>query len=107
MKDNLKVQFELIYYNKQELIENEVVRREAYDDINYDQFMLPKPHFVKKIDQEFQFYSLQQLQFNQTMQSRKAILDLKQERLHLLNSFKCQDPSCQISKEQSQLYLEI
>ena len=52
VRDTSKYEFEVIKYNYEELAADPLLFQEAYDDINYDQFLRPKKAFQDRIEQE-------------------------------------------------------
>lgn len=49
VRDTSKYEFEVIKYCREDFISDPQVLQEAQADINYDEYLMPKPAFIERI----------------------------------------------------------
>lgn len=60
MRDNSKIIFRVEKYNHQTLSKSYDLCNRVFSDINYDEFLMPKPEFLEKMKREEDLFNLQQ-----------------------------------------------
>ena len=60
VRDTSKYEFEIVKYCKEDFVSDPQILKEAQIDINYDEFMMPKPAFIERVNQECSEAALEQ-----------------------------------------------
>ena len=66
-------EFEVIKYCREDFIQDPQILQEAKADINYDEFLMPKPSFIERISQEYTEMVLEKNRLNASNKNRFVI----------------------------------
>lgn len=73
VRDTSKYEFEVIKYCREDFIQDPQILQEAKADINYDEFLMPKPSFIERISQEYTEMVLEKNRLNASNKNRFVI----------------------------------
>ena len=73
VRDTSKYEFEVIKYCKEDFINDPQIFQEAQADINYDEFLKPKPAFVERISQEYTELVMERNRLNHINNSKYVV----------------------------------